>query len=338
MATKTTAPKPDPHSSGFFAGWKPVHWFILIVAVGLIGYALWPGGVERRADSGVPEAAAEPLLTAQIYPQPAYATNPLEVRLADRYWMLQDSLDCRWYRNDRIIEAATGTKLSTHHFQKGDEIFVEVSLRREGRPPHTFRTAVTKIRNTPPRIMSATTILQQPPNRMIEAVVQGQDVDGDQISYRYTWFKNGKRLPDQADVSVDPAFFARGDQVYAEVVADDGDDSSPKIKSQPMTLENSPPRIASVPPQEMTEGRLFVYQLQAADADGDKLIYQLTQSPPGMTVGPTGRIEWQLPAAEPGTRTFPVTVVVKDEAGGESSQSFEIALAGVKKDEVAKKE
>ena len=150
---------------------------ILIAAVSLIGYALWPNGGRSPADSAGPKPAGDAIITARIYPQPAYATNTLELRLADRYWMLQDSLDYHWFCNDQVIPAATGASLGTNYFKKGDEIFVEVTLQRKNQPTRRFRTAVTKIRNTPPRIMSASTLIQKLPDQKIEAVVQSRDVD-----------------------------------------------------------------------------------------------------------------------------------------------------------------
>ncbi len=327
-----------PDSTASRYGLKLACLTILISAVSLIGYVLWPNGDRSPADSARFESGVDPITTARIYPRPAYATNTLELRLADRYWMLQDSLDYRWFCNDQIITAATGASLGTNNYKKGDEIFVEVTLQRKNQPTRRFRTAVTKVRNTPPRIMSASTLIQKLPDQKVEAVVQSRDVDGDRVSYRYAWFKNGKRIQDQAKSTLDPIHFTRGDKIYAEIVADDGEELSPKKKSAPLTFENSPPRISSVPPSRMAEKRRFVYQLQVTDVDGDVFTYQLAQSPPGMTISPTGRIEWELPPEELGTRSFAVKVVIKDDAGGETIQSFEITMSGAQPDEEAKQD
>jgi RHS repeat-associated protein len=55
---------------------------------------------------------------------------------------------------------------------------------------------------------------------------------------------------------------------------------------------NDNPVITSAPPVTGTDGITYTYQVLATDADGDPLTFALEQSPPGMTVSPTGLVQW----------------------------------------------
>jgi RHS repeat-associated protein len=69
----------------------------------------------------------------------------------------------------------------------------------------------------------------------------------------------------------------------------------------------------------------YLYQVRAADADGDTLSYQLTQAPAGMQIDPTsGLITWVPTAAQVGPNS--VTVQVEDGRGGIDTQSFVVTV------------
>lgn len=56
---------------------------------------------------------------------------------------------------------------------------------------------------------------------------------------------------------------------------------------------NVNPQITSNPKLEANNNYLYVYDVEAVDADGDTLTFSLTTSPAGMTINPsTGLINW----------------------------------------------
>ncbi len=313
-------------------GLRPSRMFILGFVTVFVGYALWPRTPRKVVPASQTANPMDWIQTARIYPNPAYAHNTLEVRLEDRYWMLQDSLTYKWFINGRPVPNKAGNSLKSDLLRKGDEIFAEVRLIRDNNQEITYQTNATRVLNTPPRIISATTTLQQGSKPGITAVVQSLDADGDPVTYSYTWFKNETQLAGESGAVLDPWGFQRGDWIYARIVADDGQERSPSKKSAALIFENTPPRITSNPPALMTEDRHFVYQMTALDSDGDPLSFELAQSPAGMTISKSGRIDWALPPSEVGSRSFLVEVIVKDTSGGEAKQTFEIAVSGTKGD------
>jgi hypothetical protein len=60
-------------------------------------------------------------------------------------------------------------------------------------------------------------------------------------------------------------------------------------------IRNMPPVIAEGGNFNF-DGRVWTYQVNATDADGDPLTYSLKSAPQGMTVGSgTGLIKWEVP-------------------------------------------
>ncbi|WP_235111743.1 putative Ig domain-containing protein [Acaryochloris sp. 'Moss Beach'] len=120
--------------------------------------------------------------------------------------------------------------------------------------------------------------------------------------------------------------FANPDQVQftyeLEILADLN--QLPVIESNPVA-----------PGQTLAEGIIgqpYTYQVQATDADGDDLTYQLLSGPTGMTIdGQTGLIEWSpdfLPATDPNTPVghHAIQVAVSDGRGGTTQQSYTLSI------------
>ncbi len=88
---------------------------------------------------------------------------------------------------------------------------------------------------------------------------------------------------------------------------------------------NRAPTINSSPLTTAQEDALYQYDVNAADLDGDGLLFSLTVAPSGMTIDPnSGLISWTPINAQLGDNT--VTVEVSDGNGGDDSQSFVITV------------
>jgi hypothetical protein len=95
--------------------------------------------------------------------------------------------------------------------------------------------------------------------------------------------------------------------------------------SDPILIENNPPIIRSLPPNQIDKGR-YRYAVLAVDADGDPLSYTLEAAPSGMTIHKTsGRIEWQVSVGMKGPQR--VKVLVDDGQNGQAFQEFELTPA-----------
>jgi hypothetical protein len=182
--------------------------------------------------------------------------------------------------------------------------------------------------NTPPRITTASADLRQDPSAEIILRVEAVDADGDPITYTYQWFKNSQPIGGQTESSIDVSHFQKGDNVYANVVASDGDGASSPRRSDPIKLGSNAPKITSTPPQTLLEDRRFVYNVKVATGSGS-LTYELVESPAGMSIDRNGRIEWTVPphGSEDGVREHKAVVKVTDSMGGYSTQEFRIATS-----------
>jgi hypothetical protein len=157
----------------------------------------------------------------------------------------------------------------------------------------------------------------------ITAYPRAFDVDGDEVTYRYLWTINGLR--DNTNVSVLSASrFKRGDEIVLELIANDGDDDSEPLISDPISIVNASPRIVSTP--SGFGGQAFRYQLRVDDPDGDRALrFRLIEGPNGMTIDDiSGKISWVPKVDQEGAH--PVAVAVRDSQGGEDTQRFDLSL------------
>ena len=94
--------------------------------------------------------------------------------------------------------------------------------------------------------------------------------------------------------------------------------------AEQITIANSSPKITSIPPTTINQGR-YEYAVAANDPDGDPLTYTLQTAPSGMTIDKsTGRIEWRIAAETKGTHR--VRLVVEDDRNGHAFQEFDLSL------------
>jgi hypothetical protein len=150
------------------------------------------------------------------------------------------------------------------------------------------------------------------------------DLDGDTISYRYTWWVNG-RTADGSGPEFSTEGMRRGDTLRVQVEASDGEDESNSVDSAEVTLGNALPVIVSQPSGAGEDG-VFRYQVRAEDPDGDRhLRISLVKGPEGMAMFSTrGLIEWRPRADQGGTHV--IEVAVEDADGGRTMQRFSIEV------------
>src|SRR5262249_55730842 len=93
-------------------------------------------------------------------------------------------------------------------------------------------------------------------------------------------------------------------------------------------LVKEPPPFTDLPPVGTFAAydqptNLYIYKVNALDADGDTLTYAIVNGPAGMTINQTtGLVSWDI--GQNPTGQYPVTVRVEDGRGGFDEQSFRI--------------
>jgi hypothetical protein len=268
------------------------------------------------------QAASGPAATGNvsIVPETVFATSTLRARGE----VGADMSECHWFVNDGEVGGVSSETLAPGNFKKGDAVRVEVG------PANARAVSPTiVVANTPPRVTSASADLRAEPTATIYLHMAADDVDNDPLTYRYEWFNNGTKVDGESGETIDVSKFKKGDSVHAIVTATDSEGASTQRQSDPVKLGSNAPKITSTPPQELGEGRTFVYQVTAASTSGGSLRYELTQSPYGMTINNRGRIEWTVPLEESleGTTNHKAVVRVTDSMGGYSTQEFSITTS-----------
>ncbi|MBM3240281.1 PKD domain-containing protein [Candidatus Poribacteria bacterium] len=90
-------------------------------------------------------------------------------------------------------------------------------------------------------------------------------------------------------------------------------------------IRNRPPQITSTPPLSAQEGKVYSYDVEAQDPDGNPITYFLDQAPNGMNINSaTGLIQWTPVFSQVGPND--VTVRVQDSPGASTSQFFTIVV------------
>lgn len=158
----------------------------------------------------------------------------------------------------------------------------------------------------------------------IQASLRGSDPDGDPVEFEITWHLNDEAL-DVDGPQLPGDRFERGDEITLHVIASDGKGESEPFVTQPIVVLNTPPIIRSSP-AGFDDAGAFDYQIEAEDADGDRLLrYALLEAPTGMTIDwLKGRVRWSPEAQQHGRHD--VEIQVDDQHGGVVTQSFAIEV------------
>ena len=266
--------------------------------------------------------------SSQIYPKTAYTNNSLRIKMANANKDEYLYITVTWFRNGQKIYNYNDPTLIPSRIRKGDQIHAEVNLLGPEALDEPVVTTPVTVLNTPPKIIEASAVMRQIPSDVIAARVNAVDADADKIRYRYQWFINDRELTGQTKSMLNVAECQNGDEVYAKIVALDGEDESPSHKSEPLRIRSNILEITSQPPQGVGEDRRFVYQVSATGPEPEDMVFQLINGPTGMSMTKTGKLEWAMPNPKLGENAYEVVIRVSDMTGGEAFQEFEINVTG----------
>jgi hypothetical protein len=224
----------------------------------------------------------------------------------------------KWFVNGSEQRFASGT-MAAGSAKKGDEIQVEAMVARPGGTV-AIRSRKVRVANAPPRVTGAELSSLSPgKGEPLAATASSQDPDGDAIRWIFRWRINGKVVQEGENPELRLSTAKKGDEVYCEVVPNDGEATGPTLATQIVTVRNSPPIIRSTPPSVAGQDGVFTYRLMAEDPDGDSLGFTMTEGPKGASFD-AGTFRWTPTSEFRGTA--PVVLLVSDGAGGEGRQEF----------------
>lgn len=121
------------------------------------------------------------------------------------------------------------------------------------------------------------------PGTKVKAEPEARDEDGDTVSYYYEWKRNDDVLSGEMLDEIGTDGFKKGDFITVSVTPYDGKEKGKPRRSLPLVVANRPPEITSSAPSELSKG-IYIYEVKAADPDGDKLSFSIEGAPSGMTI------------------------------------------------------
>jgi len=200
--------------------------------------------------------------------------------------------------------------------RKGDDVQARVLL--EGKE---ILSEVVILRNGPPEIRSVKFVPEIfRPGDSLGAEVTGADPDGDPVTIEYFWERNGQPAGTGSRLE---GSLRRGDAITLTVTPFDGESPGRSVTLH-REIRNVPPSIEGARNAHL-EGNLYTCRIQAADSDGDPLVFSLRDAPAGMSIDKaSGMIRWDVPPEFRGNVL--VTVAVTDGNGGEASYAMNLTI------------
>jgi Putative Ig domain len=302
---------------------------LLVIAgsVALLGIVL--GGCGKKLqDEGIGGAVASdrPTIMKVTY-------NPLKPRPGERLSAEAEilaggsravTLSYHWTRNGQALGEIEGKELDTKGFKKGDHIGLTIIPQDSSGKGNVFNAPEITIGNQRPVVAQMALEPTGPiAGSDLSVVAQGGDSDGDAVTLRYQWLRNGQPVAEAKGATFPGSLLRRGDVVEAHITPWDGEEAGDERVLGPFKVLGPPPRILSQPPSEGFEGGVFAYRIVASNPGGGGLTFSLVQGPVGMTVGSNdGMLRWNLPGER--GKAYPVTVRVTNEEGAWIEQGFTI--------------
>ena len=302
--------------------------FLLGIGATMLVTACTDGSMPETVSSVTPSRDNQPpiVTSAMILDAPLSQAAPLAVQVQSEDPEREAvSFQYQWYVDNVPLAAQTKATLPAELLKRGQMVFVEITPRDGTSKGKPYRTKSVMVGNTPPK---ATAVLLSPQiartGDKLEAQVEASDPDHDRVDLTYKWYRNETVIKEGEEAFLDTTGFVARDKITVEVTAHDPAARGNSLKSEPLVLENSAPKIISTPPISDAQDR-FNYAVKAMDLDGDQVTYYLEAAPTGMSISETsGHILWQVPSDQNGI--FHVKVVAKDGHGGMATQEFDLTL------------
>ena len=151
--------------------------------------------------------------------------------------------------------------------------------------------------------------------------------EGDPITLRYEWRKNGVQIAGQTASTLDLSLAGNGDKgdaISVRVAAFDGiSEGAPRTSAQ-VSIENTAPVFgANLPNRTDFEGAAVSVSAGATDADGDPLTYEATGLPAGITLNATnGLLSGTIATGAASASPYNVSISVREGAVADAVDSF----------------
>jgi hypothetical protein len=155
-------------------------------------------------------------------------------------------------------------------------ILLIVSVNLSCEKPKSVGPGSTTKANSPP-VITSVSILPENPNKENELslVIQGNDPDGDPITFHYQWIKNDGDMIGENKNTLKPENLGKGDVIQVKVTPSDGKESGKPFLSPAVKILNSAPVIQelSIEPKMPSVRDDLKVSMKSFDADGDSIYF-----------------------------------------------------------------
>ena len=221
---------------------------------------------------------------------------------------------------DEVTGVVSWTPLSIGSYEV--DLRVTDELGASSSQVYTIEVGEQRVNNAPE--ITSNPVYLATPDVSYNYQVVATDVDGDDLRYELISGPSGMAIDELTGmVSWDsPAIGSH------QVVVGVNDSSLGAAQGYSLTVRNnSLPEISFPSETEVAvPERLYRYDLQVTDAEGDALSFELVSGPQGMSIDEEGRIRWFPDNEDVGD--YDVEVRVTDSFGGESTGSFSLRVTG----------
>jgi hypothetical protein len=207
-----------------------------------------------------------------------------------------------------------------------NSVVVLVSDGNGGADTQSFTITVANANDAP--TITSTPITTATEDQLYMYDVDATDVDvGDTLTYSLTAYPTGMMIDATTGViSWTPSNGQVGANSVVIFVLDGNGANDTQSFTITVSNTNDAPTITSTPVTSATEEVQYIYDVEAADPDGDILTYSLSTYPSGMTIdSATGLITWTPTNSQVGANN--VYILISDGKGGTDTQSFMITVA-----------
>jgi hypothetical protein len=262
---------------------------------------------------------------ATITPDPIILNETVKVMIeTDGDSSDRAGIQYQWMANGYPLQGQTGPTLMPSMLQRGDRVTVDLVPTRGTVQGSHYQAGPVVVGNTPPVVTNLFIERPADPHAPVLAKMDASDADRDEIQFDFRWFRNDKVVKQGPETTLDTTGFQAKDTLEVEVVPRDQLSVGKAVRSDPVYVGNSPPKIVSAPADLISRER-YEYRVKAVDADGDPLSFLLEVAPPGMVIDKeTGQLVWKIPPEQLGSHR--VRIVAEDGQGGKAFQEFDFIL------------
>jgi len=235
----------------------------------------------------------------------------------------------QWMANGDPIRDQTGPTLTPSMLTRGDRVTVGLVPTSGTVQGTRYQAGPVVVGNTPPVVSHLSIERPDDPHAPVFAKMEAVDADRDEMQFDFRWSRNNRIVKQGPEQTLDTTRFQANDTLEVEVTPRDQLSAGKPVRSEPVYVGNSPPKIVSAPAVLIGRER-YEYTVKAVDADGDPLSFLLEVGPQGMVIDKeTGQLVWQIPTDLLGSHR--VRIVAEDGKGGKAFQEFDFSLPAAAK-------